>query len=230
MEESSEVFAQQSRRHATAAPKLEGTVTKQCKHSGEKKEKTRMKEWGKRWRKKRGGEGEGGKKKKTFTSPTDLLGGNRRIPQCTETGNARWEGKAVPQTPVRGMHEINSDIMLLGQQTQGDWWRQTARVIASCWLSPGDVSPPSQPPLLFTERGDMKDRGSLSLRAQPSPVPPQRAPLPTTITTTYPWPGPLLCLPPNSCAVTPKSIKLQIWWLAKVSKTRHQKNNHFIES
>lgn len=37
------------------------------------------------------------------------------------------------------MHEINSDIMLLGQQTWVDWWRQTARVMASCWLSLGDA-------------------------------------------------------------------------------------------
>lgn len=53
--------------------------------------------------------------------------------------------------------------MLLGQQTQVDWWRQTVRVIASCWLSLGDAIF-SQPLLPACER----DMGCL---ASPVPMP-----------------------------------------------------------
>lgn len=48
-------------------------------------------------------------------------------------------GQGSPLDPIKRMHEINSDIMLLGQQMQVDWWRQMVRVIASCWLSLGDA-------------------------------------------------------------------------------------------
>lgn len=45
-------------------------------------------------------------------------------------------GKGSPLDPVKGLHGINSDIMLLGQQTHVDWWRQTIGMRASCFFFP----------------------------------------------------------------------------------------------
>lgn len=90
-----------------------------------------------RWKK--GGKKNNKRRSKTLKKSNWSPKRKQAYPTVQQDRKCLLWGQGSPLDPIKGMHEINSDIMLLGQQTQVDWWRQTVGVIASCWLSLGDA-------------------------------------------------------------------------------------------